>query len=199
MCYNNPESQALAGDSRLPYRVRPMYNEDVSQVTEIDQEVFPTMWPPANYKRELGTRLAHYIVAHEIITATGGTEATVTDEGQYITGFAGFWMMANEAHITNIAVRQSHHRRGIGELLLISMIDLALELGAHLITLEVRASNTAAQGLYHKYGLNQLHIRPGYYTDNKENALVLATEDITSAAFQQRLKRLKKAHARRWR
>jgi ribosomal-protein-alanine N-acetyltransferase len=183
----------------LPYCVRPMCNEDVSQVTEIDQEAFPTMWPPANYKRELGTQLAHYIIAHEVSTATDGDEAAVTNERQYVVGFAGFWMMANEAHITNIAVRKSHRRRGIGELLLISMIDLALELGAQLITLEVRASNIAAQGLYHKYGLNQLHIRPGYYTDNKENALVLASEDITSAAFQRRFKRLKKAHAQRWR
>jgi len=79
------------------------------------------------------------------------------------------------------------------------MIDLALKLGGHLVTLEVRASNTAAQGLYRKYGLNQLHIRPGYYTDNKENALVLANQDIASPAFQQRLERLKEAHARRWR
>jgi ribosomal-protein-alanine N-acetyltransferase len=180
----------------LPYRVRPMCNDDVSQVTEIDQEAFPTMWPPANYRRELGTRLAHYIVAREVSTARGGE---ANSEGQYIVGFAGFWMMANEAHITNIAVRKSYHRRGIGELLLIAMIDLALELGAHLITLEVRASNIAAQGLYRKYGLNQLHIRPGYYTDNKENALVLANEDITSAAFQRRFKQLRKAHTLRWR
>jgi len=107
-------------------------------------------------------------------------------------------MMADEAHITNIAVRKSCRRRGIGELLLISMIDLILELNAHLVTLEVRASNIAAQGLYHKYGFSQLHVRPGYYTDNKENALVLAAKDITSVAFQRRFNRLKKAHARRW-
>jgi ribosomal-protein-alanine N-acetyltransferase len=199
MCYNNHESQALVGDSRLLYCVRPMCNGDISQVAEIDQEAFPTMWPPANYQRELGTRLAHYIVAHELDTAAEAGGVTATSEGQHIVGFAGFWMMANEAHITNIAVRKSHRRQGIGELLLISMIDLTLELRAQLITLEVRASNIAAQGLYHKYGLNQLHIRRGYYTDNKENALVLATEDITSAAFQRRLKRLKKEHARRWR
>jgi ribosomal-protein-alanine N-acetyltransferase len=182
----------------LPYCVRPMRNEDVGQVTEIDQEAFPTMWPPANYERELGTKLAHYIVAHEVKNPGDG-KASETNRGQYIIGFAGFWMMASEAHITNIAVRKSHRRRGIGEMLLISMIDLALKLGGHLVTLEVRASNTAAQGLYRKYGLNQLHIRPGYYTDNKENALVLANQDIASPAFQQRLERLKEAHARRWR
>ncbi|MBN1862864.1 MAG: ribosomal protein S18-alanine N-acetyltransferase [Dehalococcoidales bacterium] len=182
----------------MPYRVRPMCHEDLSQVTDIDQEAFPTMWPPANYRRELGTRLAHYIVAHEVVSDEG-SPVTVTGRVRNIVGFAGFWMMANEAHITNIAVRKSHRRRGIGELLLISMIELALELGANLLTLEVRASNIAAQGLYRKYGLNQLHIRRGYYTDNRENALVLAVDDITSADFRQHLKQLKQAHARRWR
>ncbi len=204
-----------------------MRKEDISQVTEIDLEAFPTMWPLANYERELRTPLAHYIVAHEGSKTTEKTGVSVTrEEGptsliprlqqllrykptlnteelspvnkQYIVGFAGLWMMADEAHLTNIAVRRSHRQRGIGELLLISMIDLALDLKAHILTLEVRASNISAQSLYYKYGLSVVNVRQGYYTNNKENALVMASEDITLAAFQEHLNQLKKAHAARW-
>jgi ribosomal-protein-alanine N-acetyltransferase len=183
----------------LSYDIRLMCQEDVAQVTEIDQEAFPTMWPPANYERELKTPLAHYIVAHEGSPNTVKTteESPPTDK-QYIVGFAGLWMMTDEAHITNIAVRQSHRRLGIGELLLIAMINLALELDARILTLEVRASNISAQSLYYKYGFNLVQVRQGYYTDDKENALVMAVEDIISAAFQKRLKQLEKAHAERW-
>ena len=204
-----------------------MHREDVTLITEIDHEAFPTMWPPANYERELQTWLAHYIVAYEESKTAGESEVTVTPgkslpslvsrvgqffnhnripsieepsptDRQYIVGFAGFWMMADEAHITNIAVRQSYRRQGIGELLLISMISLAMELNAHILTLEVRASNIAAQGLYYKYGFAQVGVRQGYYTDDKEDALVLSIEDITSVAFQKHLNQLKKTHSRRW-
>ncbi len=214
-------------DKKLSYYVRLMHKEDTAQVTEIDHEAFPTMWPPANYERELQTWLAHYIVAHEGNKTVEKTEVTVAPgksfpnlayrvrqifnqdrilstkeppltDRQYIVGFAGFWMMADEAHITNIAVRYSLRRQGIGELLLISMIDLAMELNVRILTLEVRASNTAARSLYHKYGFSQVNVRRDYYTDNKEDALVMATEDITSAAFQTHLNQLKKAHSRRW-
>ena len=118
--------------------------------------------------------------------------------GQYIFGFAGFWIMAGEAHITNIAVREQYRRQGIGELLLISLIDLAIELGACLVTLEVRASNTTAQRLYSKYGFTQVGLRRGYYTDNREDGVLMSLEDITSAPVQANLQRLKQAHAQKW-
>ena len=181
----------------MSYVVRPMCQEDITQVTEIDQEVFPTMWPPANYERELKMPLAHYIVAQDALYSLSTKELPPADK-EDIIGFAGLWMMADEAHITNIAVRQCHRRQGIGEFLLISMINLALELNAHLLTLEVRSSNVSAQSLYHKYGFSLVNVRQGYYTNNKENALVMASEDITSTAFQKRLNQLKKAHADRW-
>jgi ribosomal-protein-alanine N-acetyltransferase len=117
---------------------------------------------------------------------------------QYIVGFAGFWIIAGEAHITNIAVRELYRRQGIGELLLISIIDLAIELNAQLITLEVRASNTAAQSLYYKYGFIQVGLRRGYYADNKEDGTLMSVENITSASFQAHLQQLKQAHSRKW-
>jgi ribosomal-protein-alanine N-acetyltransferase len=106
--------------------------------------------------------------------------------------------MASEAHITNVAVRKDYYRQGIGELLLIAMIDLARELNARLLTLEVRISNLAAQNLYYKYGFARAGQRRGYYTDNKEDALVMSVEDITVPSFRTRFKRLKEAHSERW-
>ena len=203
-----------------------MHIADVAQVTEIDQEAFPSMWPPANYKRELQSWLAHYIVAcdegktveipkveitprrkgfsrltsmvRQLFNHNRFFSSEMPPSGrQYIIGFAGFWIMVDEAHITNIAVREHYRRQGVGELLLISMIDLATELKARIITLEVRASNTAAQSLYQKYGFTQVGLRRGYYTDNKEDGILMSTDNITSALFQARLQQLKQACSRR--
>jgi ribosomal-protein-alanine N-acetyltransferase len=163
--------------------LRSMSQEDVPQVTEIDREAFPTLWPPANYERELKNGLAHYIVAGD------------KGAGHHIIGFAGLWMLVDEAHITNIAVREKHRRQGIGERLLIATIELAIELGANLITLEVRASNTEAQKLYAKYGFVRVGLRRGYYTDNREDAVLMTIEDVKSAQVKKKLKRLKRAHS----
>jgi ribosomal-protein-alanine N-acetyltransferase len=203
-----------------------MRKEDIPQVTEIDREAFPTLWPPANYRRELENRLARYIVACDEEERVEEPEMEATPQKgfsglvsklrqlfnhdrlfgnepsssgrQYIFGFAGFWIMAGEAHITNIAVREKHRRHGIGGLLLISLIDLATELDARLITLEVRASNTAAQSLYSEYGFTKVGLRRGYYTDNREDGVLMSLEDITSARFRANLQQLKQAHCQKW-
>jgi ribosomal-protein-alanine N-acetyltransferase len=209
----------------LPCSVRLMRKEDIAQVTEIDREAFPTLWTPINYQRELQNQLAHYIVAYneetvgepEVKAATEKHrpgllfkmrqllnhnrlfDAEMPPSGkQNIVGFAGFWIMADEAHIINIAVRELYRRKGIGELLLISIIDLAIELNAKLITLEVRASNTAAQSLYYKYGFTEIGSRRGYYTDNREDATLMSVENTASTSFQTHLKHLRQSHARRW-
>lgn len=207
------------GDKVLAYYVRPMHREDLAQVNEIDREAFPTQWPPPDYRRELQNPLARLIVVcdedktvEEPEVKAPNTSGLVSrikwlfnrerffgekpsPGGQYVLGFASIWVMADEAHLTNIAVRSRYQRQGIGKQLLISIIDLAAELKANFITLEVRVSNTAAQSLYHKFGFTQTGVRTGYYTDNREDALLMSTESITSAPFQARLQQLKRAHA----
>ena len=206
--------------------VRPMRQEDIVQVTEIDHEAFPTQWPPTNYHHELKNSLAHYIVACDAKKLADEPKMEAASEKsrpglifkvrqlfnrnrsfnnevlppakERIVGLAGLWMMAGEAHITNIAVRLAYQRRGIGEQLLISLIDLAKELNARILTLEVRASNVAAQSLYSKYGFAGVGLRRGYYTDNREDAILMSTEEITSASFQARFQQLKQSHSRRW-
>ena len=209
----------------MPYYVRLMRKEDIAQVNEIDREAFPTEWPQASYRHELQNRLAHYIVAcdeektvekpkvkaspekgflglasrvRQLLNHRFSTNELPPSGEEYILGFTGFWIMADEAHITNIAVRELYRRQGIGELLLISATDLATELNARIITLEVRASNTAAQNLYGKYGFTQTGLRRGYYIDNREDAVLMSAENITSASFQAHLQQLKQAHSRKW-
>lgn len=116
-----------------------------------------------------------------------------------IVGAAGFWLMVDEVHITTIAVRGSHRGRGLGELLLIHAVDLATELKAQLVTLEVRVSNEVAQKLYEKYGFNKVGVRKGYYSDNGEDALIMTTERISSASFQTRFNTLKRELSRKLR
>jgi len=210
----------------MPYYVRRMHQEDISQVAEIDREAFPTEWPPPNFKHELKNRLAYYVVAcdaekegdkHEVkapprkgfsgfVSRLRGlfsenryaSNEPSTPDSQYTVGFAGFWIMADEAHITTIAARKSHRQQGIGELLLTAVADLATRLEARIITLEVRISNTTAQSLYAKYGFTEVGVRRGYYLDNKEDAVLMSTEDINSTAFQAHLKQLKQAHSAKW-
>lgn len=210
----------------MSYYVRRMRSEDIAQVAEIDREAFFTQWPPPNFQSELRNRLAHYIVVcddekivelPEVKTPSGrGLTGLVSrlkrlfnhqrlsgDElplptGHYIVGFVGCWVMADEAHVTTIAVREAYRRQGLGELLLIPVIDLARELKTRTVTLEVRASNTGAQQLYDKYGFTQVGVRQGYYIDNREDGLVMSTDDITSATFQEHLEQLKQAHSKRW-
>ncbi len=183
----------------MSYRVRLMQWEDITQVAEIDREAFPTMLPSTNFQRELKSPLSHYIVTCDEGEAIDQSKAKEEAQGkQYIFGFAGFWMMAGEAHIVNFAVRQSYRRQGIGELLLISIIDLAMEMNSNLITLEVRASNTAAQELYLKYGFTVKGLRRGYYSDDREDAVMMTLEDVGSVSFQEQLNQLKQAHSRKW-
>ncbi len=203
----------------MPHCVHLMRQEDISQVAAIDLEAFPTMLPQTNYQRELKSPLAHYVVACDdkkmVDEAEVAWKETKWSLGfisrlifrnkvappsgkQYVTGFAGFWIMAGEAHIVNFAVRQSYRRKGIGELLLISLIDLARELKSLLITLEVRASNSAARSLYGKYGFSKTGLRHGYYSDDREDGVIMTVENIGSASFQERLNHLKQAHSQKW-
>lgn len=107
-------------------------------------------------------------------------------EGQteFIVGFAGVWFLSDEAHLAAIAVRSAFRQQGIGEHLLGGIIHLAIEHNAQLVTLEVRASNEPAQALYRKYGFVVVGVRPGYYSDNKEDAILMTVDGITSSSFQ---------------
>jgi len=208
----------------LRYHVRPMRPEDVRQVSEIDHEAFPENWPPPNYFREMKNGLAHYLIVGDpgrsyqppapppepsafwgrftadagklfsIRRFTGGEPPPSGKE--YVAGFAGIWVLADEAHLTNIAVRRDYQRQGIGELLLLAIIEMASNLKAVFVTLEVRRSNVGAQNLYQRYGFNEVGIRRGYYTNNHEDAVLMTTDNLASEKFRARLEQIKNAYAR---
>jgi ribosomal-protein-alanine N-acetyltransferase len=186
----------------LPYVIEPMQLRDVAKVMEIERLSFPTPWSARAYHYELQeNNLSHYLIARprrplarkesgfwDGLRRAIGVAAPLEVN---ILGYGGFWLMAGEAHISTIAVRPEWRRRGIGELLLVVMLERAVELGGNLATLEVRASNIAAQSLYQKYGFAKVGLRPRYYSDRGEDALIMTTKRLTSAAFQSGFQRLK--------
>jgi ribosomal-protein-alanine N-acetyltransferase len=186
----------------LPYLIEPMQLRDVAEVMEIEGLSFPSPWSARAYRYELQqNNLSHYLVARPQRTLArkepgfwAGLQRAIgvaVPSEASILGYGGFWLMAGEAHISTIAVRPEWRRRGIGELLLVAMLELAVELGGDLATLEVRVSNVVAQSLYQKYGFAKVGLRPHYYSDRGEDALIMTTKHLTSAAFQSGLQRLK--------
>jgi ribosomal-protein-alanine N-acetyltransferase len=165
-------------------------NEEISEQTEAVPEVeaVNNSSPPKSRLEALRSGLRRLF---------GGSERPA-GPSQFILGFAGLWFMVDEAHLANIAVRGAYRNQGIGERLLISAIEISIERKARFITLEVRASNKIAQILYQKYGLIEVGTRRGYYMDNKEDAVIMTAEGITSAPYVKRLQNLKQAHDQRW-
>ena len=115
-----------------------------------------------------------------------------------IVGFVGLWYMIDEAHIVSIGVRSEYRGFGLGELLLISAIEQAIEMESRVVTLEVRVSNYVAQNLYKKYKFTERGTRKGYYSDNREDALIMTTVPIRSDAYRDDLKSLVASHEERW-
>jgi ribosomal-protein-alanine N-acetyltransferase len=186
----------------LPYVIEPMQLRNVAEVMEIERVSFPSPWSARAYSYELReNNLSHYLVVRPqrpLVKKESGFWARLqrslgvaTSTGGNILGYGGFWLMAGEAHISTIAVRPEWRRRGIGELLLVAMLERAVELGGDVATLEVRVSNVAAQSLYQKYGFTKVGLRPHYYSDRGEDALIMTTKHLTSAAFQSGFQRLK--------
>jgi ribosomal-protein-alanine N-acetyltransferase len=110
--------------------------------------------------------------------------AQLEEELRSIVGYAGIWVMTDEAHITTIASHPDVRGMGVGEFLLVALIHRGIEIGARWMTLEVRASNAVAQNLYRKYTFKEMGVRRRYYSDNGEDALVMWTDALDSESFQ---------------
>ena len=165
--------------ARPPVKVHiaAMRLEDLDFVQAIERASFSSPWPPNAYRSELETnRLANYLVARA--------------DGE-IVGYGGMWLMVDEAHITTFAVHPAWRRQRIGERLLLAFLDLALARQAHEATLEVRLSNLPARRLYEKYGFRPVGLRPRYYSDDNEDALIMTTEPLAEPHMRERLQRLR--------
>jgi ribosomal-protein-alanine N-acetyltransferase len=185
----------------LPYVVEPMRVEDIPEVVELERLAFPSPWPARAYRYEVTqNRLAHYFVARRrfpVVAEHAPNEEepsllrriqTWTMSSKHadlpMVGYCGFWIAAQEAHVSTIAVDPKYRGRGIGQLLLVTAIEKALELNATLVSLEVRVSNFVAQNLYRKYGFAVVGRRPRYYSDNREDALIMTADHIGSPPYQ---------------
>jgi [ribosomal protein S18]-alanine N-acetyltransferase len=167
--------------ARPPLKVviEAMRLEDLDAVQQIELASFTTPWPSNAYRSELLTnRLASYLVARA---------------DDRIVAYGGMWLMVDEAHITTFAVHPAWRRQGLGERLLLAFLDLARDRHAREATLEVRLSNLAARRLYEKYGFRPVGLRPRYYSDNNEDALIMTTDPLDDRAFRARIERLRVA------
>lgn len=164
--------------------IAPMRRRDLREVMPIEQGAYPKPWSRAVFESELrqvasGDR--YYVVARE------------RSRGHRLIGYAGLWFVrdpdGDQAHVTNIVVAPSARRAGIGTRLLASLADVAVERGCVAWTLEVRASNTAAQELYRSFGFAPAGVRKRYY-ENSDDAIVMWGHDIQGPEFAARLRAL---------
>jgi len=187
---------------------------DVPQVMDIERESFPSMWPQTAYSRELKNRLARYLVLVEE-GDEGETKPAASrlrramrwllrakDEPpptrRLIIGLVGVWLMVDQAHVVTIAVREAFRQQGAGGLLLLAGMEVAFAENMESVTLEYRRDNEAARALYEKFGFLSVGVRPRYYTDTNEDAVIMTTPPLKSKSYREKYERLRTEHLDRW-
>ena len=139
--------------------IRAMEMTDIDAVLAVEEASFITPWSRSAFVAEVEDNdLACYLVA---------------EAGGKVVGYAGMWVILDEAHVTNVAMLPACRGQGLGMRLMNALCRIAKALGAVRMTLEVRPSNHAAQRLYGKLGFEVRGIRPGYYTDTREDAVIM--------------------------
>ena len=157
----------------LTVRIEPMRRRHLRSVLRIEAKVYPVPWSMSLFLSELALRSTRaYYVAFV---------------GRQVVGYAGLMMTLDDGHVTTIAVDPAWHRHKIGTRLLLALAHEARRRGATSLTLEVRISNHAAQGLYRQFGFVPAGIRKGYYVETNEDALVMWAEDVGGDEYLQLL------------
>ena len=147
--------------------IRRMTVQDVDAVTEIEKATFARPWTREDFLREMEVnKVARYLV--------------YVLDGE-IVGYAGAWVILDESHITNIAIREDMRGRGYGKALVKALLQYLSNLGAEYATLEVRVSNATARHVYESLGFVRMGKRPHYYEDNGEDALLMVCADMPEA------------------
>lgn len=162
-------------DAGLPDRmtIEPMITGDIPAVVRIERASFSTVWPSDAFYNELSTnKVAHYFVGRI---------------GDRIVAYGGIWVILEDSHVTTLAVDPAFRGKRLGEVMLLHLIDEAIERGAAWLTLEVRESNVVAQQLYRKYGFTTVTMRRGYYSDDNESAMVMWAGNLKSELYRNRI------------
>lgn len=147
--------------------LRPLADADLERVCSIERDWSGTPWSRGLFEEEL----RRPEICHWLVLVPG--PALAAGAGQAVAAYGGFWKAVDEAHFTNIAVHTDWRRRGLGRALLEALLERAKRLGCVSATLEVRPSNAAALALYQGQGFTAAAMRPHYYTDDGEDALIL--------------------------
>ena len=161
------------GFSLAEVEIVPMRRRHLRSVLAIEERVFPTAWSLGLYLTELAqpaTR-SYWVARHH----------------QQVIGYGGLMLAVGDAHVTTFAVAPEYHRRHVGKLLLLKLAREARRRGGSHLTLEVRITNVAAQGLYREFGFVPAGIRKNYYAEVNEDALIMWAYDIDTDAYEARL------------
>jgi ribosomal-protein-alanine N-acetyltransferase len=136
-----------------------MTRNDIAEVLEIEKLSFATPWSEEAFNSEVERNLsARYVVAKQ--------------DGR-VVGYGGMWIIIDEGHITNVAIHPDFRGMGIGRLVVDALVRIAKRERVRAMTLEVRKTNTTAQRLYREFDFEPAGIRPGYYGDNGEDAVIM--------------------------
>jgi len=138
--------------------IEEMKENDIDGVFEVEKNCFEDYWSKDSFKKELSNKLAKYLVAKV---------------DNKVVGYVGIWFVVDEGHITNVAVHEDYRGQKIGDQLIKELVEVCKNNKIVSMTLEVRASNVVAQNLYRKYGFKMAGIRKEYYSNNKEDAIIM--------------------------
>ena len=199
--------------------IRPLTSADVRVARRVERAAYGSANPHTAFERELRNGLASYLVAVDPAAAatpagaerrpalprrwmTGGPLAWLWrclggHEGDPILGFAGAWYTHEQLHLVTLAVDPREQRRGIGLTLLLAVCDLAIKAELDGVALEVRPSNAGAIRLYERCGFRRAGILRNYYSDNREDAIVMLLDGLTAAEPPQALTRARRGEAPR--
>ena len=143
--------------------IRPFDNGDIDDIYDVEINSFTDPWSQESFRDELRNNVANYLVG------------CIDNK---VIGYVGAWFILDEAHITNVAVKPEFRRQGIANRLILEFINLAKKNNITSVTLEVRASNIAAQILYKNFGFVEQGLRKRYYADNNEDAIIMWLRNI---------------------
>jgi ribosomal-protein-alanine N-acetyltransferase len=165
-----PDAQELA------VQLVPMRRRHLRSVLHIETHAYPTPWSFSLFMSELALR--------------GSRAYYVARVGGSVVGYGGIMLVAEDAHVTTLAVHPNWQRQQIASRLLLQLTRAAIARGARHLTLEVRINNTGAQELYRKFGFAPVGVRRGYYVETNEDALIMWAEEIDGPAHTARLREI---------
>lgn len=187
---------------RLPFLIENMRLRDTPAVATLEEQVFSSPWPERAFRNELRYHgSSEYIVLRYLPWLSQRPDDRLLwrikrglgagkRADRSLLGYAGYWVVGPEAHISTLALDRNWRGLGLGEFLFLSLVQRILSTNASHMALEVREGNEGAQSLYHKYGFSVRGRRGHYYPDNKEDALIMVREEIAADGYAERIEQL---------